>query len=703
MMLRSKMLVILLPPLLLVIAALIFFSQGRMQTMALEAAYAEAENILLGEARPFAETMNKAYATARTIAIDMAEIHKSGGLPRDFLVSSLKRHMQEGRVFSGIWTMWERDAYDGKDSETPQGDFATESGAVNILWSWQGSRLTAVPGDDEMFAASYYDGVRKSHAVIFPEVYHDESMGEYVSSVVAPILDDGRFLGAVGVDQTLRAIQDRMAAVKPYESGYAMLFGPDGTVLAAPDAALIGNPLPSDIPADVRAAVLGGQNLRTRFVSPFSGEDVLSVYRPISVADGGVVWCLSVSVPTAKILAGSTTTVRIMLAVGVLGLILTTIIVVLVVSSVVRALRQGVDYAGTVAEGNLDARYDPRRSDEIGLLARSLSSMVRRMREALADAESQTTKAESEAAKVEKALAEAAERAEAEERQRMEMLSVAADLEKIVGSLGEAAEVLAGQVAQAVEGAEQTRSHSAMNVSTVQEMDRATEMASGNAAVAVGLAEQARAEATNGTVVMAEMVEAVGKINATSQQLKKSMANLGGQVEGIGGIMNVISEIADQTNLLALNAAIEAARAGDAGRGFAVVADEVRKLAERTMQSTGEVAGVVRSIQTGTNETIAEMDKAVELVETSTVLAEKTGTSLAEIESLVLRSADQVKTITDASREQVRIADTIRGASETVTAIAGETVAAMNVSSDTVRQLAAMADRLRELTALLRK
>jgi len=59
----------------------------------------------------------------------------------------------------------------------------------------------------------------------------------------------------------------------------------------------------------------------------------------------------------------------------------------------------------------------------------------------------------------------------------------------------------------------------------------------------------------------------------------QNIRELGTEVEAIGAIMTVISDIADQTNLLALNAAIEAARAGDAGRGFAVVADEVRSRA----------------------------------------------------------------------------------------------------------------------------
>lgn len=94
-------------------------------------------------------------------------------------------------------------------------------------------------------------------------------------------------------------------------------------------------------------------------------------------------------------------------------------------------------------------------------------------------------------------------------------------------------------------------------------------------------------------------------ITKSSNEVNTIILEIKAQMDRIGEIVNLITDLANQTNLLALNAAIEAARAGDAGRGFAVVATEVKSLAEESRTSAEKIAEMIGSLQKQT-QTAAE-------------------------------------------------------------------------------------------------
>jgi len=111
---------------------------------------------------------------------------------------------------------------------------------------------------------------------------------------------------------------------------------------------------------------------------------------------------------------------------------------------------------------------------------------------------------------------------------------------------------------------------------SLEEVGSMTKRNAESADTARTIAQDSRQATEAGTRQMAEMVEAMTAIKASSDNIAKIIKN--------------IDEIAFQTNILALNAAVEAARAGEAGAGFAVVADEVRALAQRAAQAAKETA-----------------------------------------------------------------------------------------------------------------
>jgi methyl-accepting chemotaxis protein len=158
-------------------------------------------------------------------------------------------------------------------------------------------------------------------------------------------------------------------------------------------------------------------------------------------------------------------------------------------------------------------------------------------------------------------------------------------------------------------------------------------------------AEESRVAALQGQQSVQQAVGSMASIATAVGRASETVNQLGEYGQQIGDIVKAIDEIAAQTNLLALNAAIEAARAGEQGRGFAVVAENVRGLAERSSESTKEIAALIAKVQEGTREAVEAMAAGVKDVEAGREITTEAGESLESIIASVQQSAVQMQQI----------------------------------------------------------
>ncbi|TFF18765.1 methyl-accepting chemotaxis protein [Jiella endophytica] len=203
-------------------------------------------------------------------------------------------------------------------------------------------------------------------------------------------------------------------------------------------------------------------------------------------------------------------------------------------------------------------------------------------------------------------------------------------------------------------------------VAALNEISRAVNATAQNASAAQKTASTAREKATRGGEVVASAIEAMNRIESSSQQINQ--------------IISVIDEIAFQTNLLALNAGVEAARAGEAGKGFAVVAQEVRALAQRSAEAAKEIKSLISTSS-------EQVESGVELVTAS-------GKSLEEIVAEVTSMTDTINEIASSAGNQATSLRELSSAADAMDKATQQNAAIVEEATAAARSLASEADRL---------
>jgi twitching motility protein PilJ len=245
---------------------------------------------------------------------------------------------------------------------------------------------------------------------------------------------------------------------------------------------------------------------------------------------------------------------------------------------------------------------------------------------------------------------------------------------------------------------EQLREIRETGESVLQMANRINEV-SAQAQQTAQVARQSLQAAETGLTAVQNTIGGMNSIRDQIQETSKRIKRLGESSQEIGEITELISDITEQTNVLALNAAIQAASAGEAGRGFSVVAEEVQRLAERSGDATRQIAALVKTIQTDTQDAVGAMERSTQGVVEGTRLSDAAGSALGDIDRVSRQLADLIQQISSQASREAESANVVAANIQHIFAVTEQTGEGTRSTAQMVRELSRTAEELKQSVA----
>ncbi len=209
------------------------------------------------------------------------------------------------------------------------------------------------------------------------EVVQDKMVVSYCKRIED---ENGKYVGTIASDLSLRWLSETISAVKPYPHSYSFMIGRGGTFFVHPDPekllyqSIFTETMEQDNPERMalgKAMVSGEEGMR---MLTLNGELCYVFYQPL----GETGFSAAIVCPERDIFYGYNRLRNVVILIFILGMLIMHIILSTVFRREIAPMRSLAEQAETIADGNFDeVLLDTGRKDEIGRLVHSFSEMQR--------------------------------------------------------------------------------------------------------------------------------------------------------------------------------------------------------------------------------------------------------------------------------------------------------------------------------------
>lgn len=465
-----------------------------------------------------------------------------------------------------------------------------------------------LPADFDIRQRPWYLLAKNGRKSSFTETYIDASTNQQVLSAVAPIVDQGTFIGAAGGDILLDEIASILNQIDFLDLGYAYLMTSDGKILSHPEVGFVNKNVQD---------LLGSRPAFTTELNEINSESIVS-FIPISGIES-VDWYVGVVLDRKQAYQPMIDTRNTAIIVVIVSLLVTVVLLQFLFSFLMRPIqRLNTAIKGiSQGDGDLTQRLSVDSQDEFGELSQNFNSFIETMHYSM-----------------------------------KQVQESAANLNQNISQVRQSSQF-------GIEMADQQLNRGSSVSAAVTELNSSSQEISTNAITASDLTSAMQLESNEGMSALNENIKSIAHLSEVMGRSSDEIEKLSSETKNIVSILDVIKGVSSQTNLLALNAAIEAARAGEAGRGFAVVADEVRGLAQRTQDATLEIQTMVENLESGTAAVVISIDESQKNSNTSVEKASVADEKMKLIIQSLQKVDDENHAVAEATQQQVTVIKSI--------------------------------------------